>query len=156
MSEKPGGRQGGAENVKAFNEWVSERERAGDWADYVRRGQLNRSEIAKECDFALSSFRSNSGLKSALDDVEAQLLRSGAFGTLKNSQSATVRIPYGKASEAIDHRIMIAKNQSDQRVKALEEQNAALRAEVHELREQLKRFKHLDAHLCRTGRLLHA
>jgi hypothetical protein len=49
---------------------------------------------------------------------------------------------------------MIAKNQADQRVKALEEQNATLRAEVYELREQLKRFKHLDEHLCRTGRLL--
>jgi hypothetical protein len=154
MSEKPGGRQGGAQNIKAFKEWVIERERTGDWVDYVRRGQLNRSEIAKECGFALSSFRSNSGLKSALDDVEAQLLSSGVLKTSPKVQS--VGIPDQQASQAIDHRIMLAKNQSDQRVKALEEQNAALRAEVHELREQLKTFKHLDAHLCRTGRLLHA
>jgi hypothetical protein len=155
MGDKPGGRQGGANNLKAFQEWVSERDRAADWADYVRRGQLNRSEIARECGFALSSFRSNSGLKSTLDDVEAKLQCSGALAASKSAQHVAERNPDSRASEAVDHRIMIAKNQADQRVKALEEQNAALRAEVRDLREQLKSLKHLDEHLCRTGRLLH-
>ena len=42
------------------------------------------------------------------------------------------------------------------RVKALEEQNASLKAEVASLRERLRRFEHLDDHLSRTGRLLPA
>ena len=45
---------------------------------------------------------------------------------------------------------------SQARVKALEEQNASLKAEVASLRERLRRFEHLDDHLSRTGRLLPA
>jgi hypothetical protein len=155
MPDKPGGRQGGAENVKAFHEWANERDRAGDWKDYVHRGQLNRSEVAKECCFALSSFRSNKGLGRALQEAEEKLERSGVFAKSKSAHSTTGRSAETNAVEVVNQRIMIAKNQADQRVKALEEQNATLRAEVFDLREQLKRLKHLDQHLCRTGRLLH-
>lgn len=148
MADKRGGRQGGAENARAFRTWVDERDRAGDWEGYVRRGQLNRSEIAKECCFALSSFRSNAGLKRALEETEERLERSGVFAKSKSSADSN-------AIQVVNQRVMIAKNHADQRVKALEEQNATLRAEVYELREQLKRFKHLDDHLSKTGRLLH-
>ena len=147
MADKPGGRQGGAENVKAFQKWANERDRAGDWEDYVHRGQLNR--------FALSSFRSNKGLGRALQEAEEKLERSGVFAKSKSAHSTTGRGAETNAVEVVNQRVMIAKNQTDQRVKALEEQNATLRAEVFDLREQLKRFKHLDEHLCRTGRLLH-
>jgi hypothetical protein len=154
MPDKPAGRQGGIENVKAFQEWANERDRAGDWEDYVHRGQLNRSEIAKECCFALSSFRSNAGLGRALREAEAKLERSGVFAKSRSAHGTRGRNADSNAIQAVNDRVMIAKNQADQRVKALEEQNATLRAEVYELREQLKRFKHLDEHLCRTGRLL--
>jgi hypothetical protein len=154
MADKPGGRQGGAENVKAFREWANERDRAGDWEDYVHRGQLNRSEIAKECCFALSSFRSNKGLGRALGETEAKLERSGVFAKSRSSHVTNGRSADTNATQMVNQRVLIAKSLADQRVKALEEQNATLRAEVHELREQLKRLKHLDEHLCRTGRLL--
>jgi hypothetical protein len=155
MSETRGGRQGGVENVKLFNAWVSERDRAEDWGDYVHRGQLNRSEIAKECGFALSSFRSNPALKSALDNVEAKLRVRGTLAISRHVQNVSEDSPEDRAIQAVEHRIMIAKHQADLRIKSLEEQNATLRAEVHDLREELQRFKHLDAHLWRTGRLLH-
>src|ERR1039458_5885349 len=144
MPDKPGGRQGGAENVKAFQEWANERDRAGDWEDYVHRSQLNRSEIAKECCFALSSFRSNRGLGRALQDAEEKLERSGVFNKSAGAHAATGRNAGSKANQVVYQRVLIAKSQADQRVKALEEQNATLRAEVYELREQLKRLKHLD------------
>lgn len=51
---------------------------------------------------------------------------------------------------------MAAKGRAEARVKALEEQNASLKAEVASLRERLRRFEHLDDHLSRTGRLLPA
>jgi hypothetical protein len=140
MADKPGGRQGGAENVKAFHEWVNERDRAGDWEDYVRRGQLNRS---------------NAGLRRALEETEEKLERSGVFAKSKSSPGTTAPSADSNAIRVVNQRVMIAKNHADQRVKALEEQNATLRAEVYELREQLKRFRHLDEHLCKTGRLLH-
>ena len=154
MPDKPAGRRGGIENVKAFQEWANERDRAGDWEDYVHRGQLNRSEIAKECCFALSSFRSNAGLGRALREAEAKLESSGVFAKSRSAHGTSGRSADSNAIQVVNDRVMIAKNQADQRVKALEEQNATLRAEVYELREQLRRFKHLDEHLCRTGRLL--
>ena len=58
MMNKASSREAGEENVNAFNDWIVERERAKDWTDYVHRGQLNRSEIARECGFALSCCRS--------------------------------------------------------------------------------------------------
>lgn len=57
---------------------------------------------------------------------------------------------------AIDKRVMAATSKAEARVKVLEEQNAALKAEVCDLREQLRRYDHLDDHLGRTGRLLPA
>lgn len=59
------------------------------------------------------------------------------------------------SSKAVDRRIMVARAEAEARVKILEEQNAALKAEVRDLREQLGRYKHLEDHLCRTGKMLH-
>ncbi len=154
MTEKPGGRAGGEDNVNAFNEWIAERERAVDWTDYIHRGQLNRSEIARECAFALSCLRSNPGLKSALMALETRLRETDVLPSSTGKQSADG--PFGDISPTPNEsRISRAKHQADLRVKALEEQNAALRAEVVDLRERLRRFEHMDAHLCMTGRLLH-
>jgi hypothetical protein len=40
-----------------------------------------------------------------------------------------------------------------QRIKALEEQLAVARAEVHDLRGRLRRYDHLERHMVETGRL---
>jgi hypothetical protein len=152
MTEKTGGREGGEANVKAFKNWGSERERAGDWTDYVYRGQLNRSEVARECNFALSCFRSNPSLKSELISVEARLREAGILPDV-SLVGASTSVDCGSHSST-EERILNAKYKAEQRIKTLEEQNASLKAEVLDLRQQLKRFEHLDAHLCRTGRLL--
>ena len=154
MSEKPGGREGGQENVKALNEWVAEREQAGDWADYLRRGHLNRTEIARECSFALSCFRSNPGLKSTLMTLETRLREGGILSPSNANENGNGLVDSANQTPA-ESRTLRAKFQAEQRVKVLEEQNAALRAEVGDLLEQLRRFKHLEAHLCKTGRLLY-
>lgn len=153
MTEKPGGREGGEENVRSFQEWVAERDRAQDWAEYVHRGQLNRSEVARECTFALSCFRSNPGLKSALTALEVRLRDAGILPSSIANEDNT-QIADGGTQSPAQARILRAEHQAEQRVKALEEQNAALRAEVTNLRERLRRFEHLDAHLSKTGRLL--
>lgn len=152
--EKLSGRDMGVKNLIRFESWVAERDKAGDWPDYIRGDKLNRSEIAAECGFALSVIRQNPAIKEALAVVEERLLASGLFELSKIAQTS----PTGHVAEAsrlaVDGRILAAKGKAEQRVKVLEEQNATLRAEARDLREKLGRFSHLDAHLCATGRLL--
>ncbi len=69
----------------------------------MRRGQLNRSEIAKECCFALSSFRSNAGLKRALEETEEKLERSGVF-----AKSRVAPAPLHPAQTAMQSRLLIS------------------------------------------------
>ena len=151
-SQKMNGKDIGANNLIRFNAWIEERKNAGDWKDYVRQGKLNRSEIASECNFALSALRQNPAVKAALEALEASLRDQGVIGAT-GGQANAVDDPTGLA---VARRVLVAKGRADERAKVLEEQNAVLRAEVRDLREQLKRYKHLDDHLCRTGRMLHS
>lgn len=150
------GQQIAAANVQRFNDWIAERDAANDWSDYVRQGKLNRSEIAAECGFALSVIRQNPAVKTALEVLEARLLASGVLLSAKAAPGPAVEAGTDATSQSIDKRIMAAKGKAEARVKQLEEQNAALKAEVRDLRDQLKTYRHLDEHLCTTGRLLHA
>lgn len=148
------GQQLAADNLQKFNAWIEERDTAEDWKDYVRQGKLNRSEIAEECNFALSVLRQNPAVKAALETLENRLRDAGQLpvaDSAPDSYGEAVELP----SKAIDRRIMAARSAAEARVKALEEQNAGLKAEVHDLREQLGRYRHLEEHLCRTGRMLH-
>jgi hypothetical protein len=148
------GRDIGLQNLAAFSAWVAERGAANDWSDYLRGAKLNRSEIAAECGFALSVLRQNPGVKAALVALEDRLRTSG---TIKgpNALCPALEVESEDAgSLAIDRRVMVAKRKLEERVKALEEKNAALRAELSSLYEQLAKYKHLDEHLSRTGRLL--
>lgn len=157
MSHRSGGLSGqqlGRSNVQKFESWIAERDAANDWKDYLRRGKLNRSEIAAECGFVRSVFGSNPDLKAVLDALERRLIEQGvvveeiaAVGASDEAREAS--------AHAADRRVMAAKAKAEARVKALEEQNAALKAEIRDLRDQLARFKHLDDHLSGTGRLLH-
>ena len=147
------GRDAAAVNVSRFEAWIAERESAKDWSDYVRGDKLNRSEVATECGFALSVLRQNPAVKSALEALESRLRGQGILKASLPGETAKTNDP---ATLSTDHRIMRAKSQADQRVKALEEQNAALRAENRELRDRLRQLEHLDAHLAATGRLLHS
>lgn len=147
------GRDAAAVNVSRFEAWIAERESAKDWSDYVRGDKLNRSEVATECGFALSVLRQNPAVRSALEALESRLRDQGILKASAPGATAKTNDP---ATLATDRRIMSAKSQADQRVKALEEQNAALRAENRELRDRLRQLEHVDAHLAATGRLLHS
>ncbi len=150
------GQQIAATNVQKFNEWVTARDSVNDWKDYIRQRNLNRSEIARECGFALSVFRQNPAIKKAMEVLEARLRSAGTLGDVKTAVGVSSKVSEAATTQAVDRRIMAAKGKAEQRVKMLEEQNAALRAEVRDLRDQLAKYRHLDAHLCSTGRLLHA
>lgn len=155
MLEKLSGQQLAANNLQKFLAWVNERGSANDWIDYIRNGKLNRSEIANECGFALSVVRQNPAVKKALEALEVRLLTSGVLQPKRIAPGASDEAGMNSTSQAIDKRIVAAKTKAEQRVKQLEEQNASLKAEIRNLRDQLKQYRHLDEHLCATGRFLH-
>lgn len=134
-------------NLQRFNAWIAEREASNDWADYLRGNKLNRSEIAAECNFALSVVRQNPAVKAALEGLEAKLRDTGVTKPPSTvADEATVH--------AADLRILSAKVSAERRAKSVEEQNAALKAEVNDLKQQLKQYKFLDEHLATSGRML--
>lgn len=142
--------------VASFTSWVAERDEAGDWSDYIRAGKVNRTEVAKECGFGRAAWVQNPGLAAALVAVEDRL---AAAGVLKLSRaplaslSQDVRAEIGAADEGV-RRAMSARASAEKRVKALEEQNAALRAANRDLTERLRRSVFAERHLAETGRML--
>jgi hypothetical protein len=151
MEINKSGRDLGRDNVSRFLGWVAERDAARDWQDYVRGGRLNRSEIAGECNFALSVLRQNPRVRAALDGLETRLRDSGELpASLQASGTSSDK----KSVDAVEQRITRATSRMDIRLKTLEEQNAALRAEVESLRSQLAKYKLISEHLEETGRLL--
>jgi hypothetical protein len=142
--------------VQRFSEWVVERDKAGDWSDYVRGGKLNRTELAKECEFGRAALQQNPGLAAALTTLEIRLAEQGvlsAASLLAKDLPPELKAQVGAADEQV-RRAMSARATLERRVKTLEEQNAALRAENVELRERLRRSALADIHLAQTGRLL--
>ncbi len=134
------GRQLAKENARKFDAWVMERYAADDWPSYVRANKLNRSEIARECGFAKSVFGQNPAIKAALARVEADLTDRGILRPAQDD------VPVIGPQTAIETR-------DKQRLKHLEEQNHAMRAEVDALKEQLKHYDLLDSFLIVSGRL---
>lgn len=67
------GQQLAAANLERFESWSAEREVTGDWAEYIRQGQLNRTEGDVECGFAKSVLRQNPAVKAALEELGSAL-----------------------------------------------------------------------------------
>lgn len=141
------GQQMAAANLRRFNEWILEREAAADWPDYIRGGKINRTEAAAECGFGTSAFRQNPAITQTLQALETRL---SASGVIKSVEAQTDEA----TSHAADMRILASKASAERRTKAVEEQNAALKAEVNDLKQRLKQYKFLDDHLATTGRML--
>lgn len=147
------GQQVAKDNIAKFQSWIAERDAACDWADYIRGGKLNRAEISAECAFARSVLQQNPAIKEGLQALEQRLVTEGILQATRIAPEASNDAAEASA-RATDKRIMAAKGKAEARVKDLEEQNAALRTENHELREQLRQRDVRDEHLARTGRLL--
>jgi hypothetical protein len=136
------GQQIAAHNIKAFHAWVAERRAANDWVSYIRRDQINRTEIARECGFAVSVLRQNPVVKDALARLEQDLEKQGVLHP-QEKEKTTAPEPQSLAGGSRDR----------QRLTQLEQQNHVLRAENDGLRAQLKRYGMLDEFLLVTGRL---
>ena len=172
LQPKLSNRQIAERNVQRFKDWIAERDVAGDWSDYVRSNKLNRAEIADECGFARSVLQQNPMVKAELESLEERLRGQGVLtaglvsgttssGSIEGLRPANdTQARGGPPSEDPGvqialRRAMGAKGRAEARVKALEEQNATLRAEIRGLREQVRKLNLLDEHLGTSGRVPH-
>ena len=120
------GREQGEQHYHVFLAWIGGHERSSDWSDYVeqRKNQLNRNEIARECGFDRGVFYHNPRIKQRLKQLEEDLRRR----KILPDREQECREPIKRDRDLAKARIT-------------EQQNAALKEEVHQLRGQLDQYK---------------
>ena len=145
MKDHLSGQQKADQNLAIFLSWSASKTGA-DFREVVLRGQLNRKEIARECGFAKSVLLQNPRVRDSLKSLEADLRERGILPPLAAIEGAA---PVAAITESNNSRAAADKA----RLKRLEVENAALRAELMELRGQLERYRVMDNVLSSTGRL---
>lgn len=140
------GRQIAEENVQTFIAWVATKNDA-DYRAMVSRGVLSRTEIAKECGFAKSALVQNPRIKAIMRDLEDELRRRGIL------PPAVERDPETPASPLTRARGALRAAEDAERLRRLEQENAALKAEVAELKRAVEKFSVLSNALALSGRL---
>ena len=140
------GQQIAEQNLAAFIAWsVSKSD--DDLREYVHRDKLKRSEIAAECGFGKSALVQNPSIKSALEALEERLRGAGVLPPLVADTQLLNEDPPMRDKEAKQRR------NDGQRLNALEQENAALRAELAEAKAMLKQYNLLSSFMQETGRL---
>ena len=140
------GQQIAEQNLAAFIAWsVSKSD--DDFREYVHRDKLKRSEIAAECGFGKSALVQNPSIKSALEALEERLRGAGVLPPLVADTQLLNEEPPMRDKEAKQRR------NDGQRLNALEQENAALRAELAEAKAMLKQYNLLSSFMQKTGRL---
>ncbi|TXH92248.1 MAG: hypothetical protein E6Q71_01270 [Pseudomonas sp.] len=135
------GQQIAEQNHAAFLAWASSKS-DDDFREYVHRGKLKRAEIASECGFGKSALVQNPAIRNALEALEDALRSRGVLPSL----TVPAELPE-RDREARQRR------QDSQRLNSLEQENAALRAELTQAKAMLDRYKLMAAFMEETGRL---
>jgi hypothetical protein len=115
--------------IRRFRIWTVKTD--DEFRQYVHRGQLNRREIAKECECSTSVLTQNTVIRGELEELEKNLRARGVLPILVD----------GKKQDAAQ-----ANNSDESRMRRLEVENATLKAEV-------KKFRLLVKLMTETGRL---
>ena len=139
MERGKNGQQQSEENVRAFRAWVLSKTDE-EFRSLLHRGQLNRTEIAKECGFGKSALVQNPSIKLELADLENRL-----------RERAILSQPV-QPDDAISV-TTVSVNRDDERVKRLEGENAMLRAEVEKYRKYMKRYNLMERFMVETMRM---
>lgn len=140
------GQQVAEQNLASFLAWVTSK-RDNEFREYVHRGKLNRSEIAAECGFGKSALLQNPSIRRSLEALEECLRAAGVLPPLVVSPQLTHEDPPIRDRDARQRR------QDSQRLNSLEQDNAALRAELAHAKAMLERYKLLASFMEETGRL---
>jgi hypothetical protein len=132
------------ENYQRFKEWILQKSDA-DFKALERRGVISRTDIVKECGFARSALTQNPRIKTALKDLEDGL-RSRNILPPEVDAEETRELPMrevGTQKRVFDM----------ERLRRLEQDNAALKEENAELKRQLSKYTVLQEALALTGRI---
>ena len=140
------GRQLAEQNVAVFAAWVASKT-DDEFRAMASRGVLSRTEVAKECGFAKSALDQNPRIKGALRNLEDGLRLRGVLPPAVERDPGAAEAPLmreaGKGRAAED----------GERLRRLEQENAALKAEAAELKRTVEKFAVLRDALALTGRL---
>lgn len=124
----------GAENANRLSEYLASLEAAGIGLP-VRGGKPNMSAIAIACGFDRQVLYKNPAAAALLEGFISRHPISGSG-----------------ADTIVDREDKPAADKRDNRIRQLEQQLAAARAEVSGLREELRRYRHVEEHAISTGR----
>ncbi len=147
--KKKSGQQIAAENEAKFAQWLVERAEAVDWEKYTSKtgDKLNRSEIATELNFSRSVMGQNPVIKESLLEMENQLRERGLLRAVGKLDPKAIRAESDRRQQSL--------GRTQSRVKALEQQVAALTAERDDLKRRVDRLEFLDHHMSTKGRVPH-
>ena len=134
-------------NAQLFAMWVAAKTDA-DFREMTVRGQLSRTEIAKECGFAKSALNQNPRIKSCLIELETELRARDVLPRPVAKTNSDPLEPKKRESQAAG----IGRHDLE-RQRRLEQENAALRAEVSELRFVLEKQMVIKEALSMSGRI---
>jgi len=151
------GRQIAEHNVAVFTAWVASKTDP-DFRSITHRGALSRSVIAQECGFAKSALAQNPRIKSLLNELETRLRASGVLPSSNDTidledQQSTPSAPHAKPSPHTTRTTAKATPDLESKLQRLQSENACQRAEIEELRKQLKQFTSIHEALSNSGRI---
>lgn len=109
------GRIKGANNVKAFDEFIKLHNQQDDWLNYLNpsKEKIRRSHICEECGFSKSALIQNPLLKGMLKNLELELQQKGV---LRNKSLQLENPIYPDQSEFIksyDEKLMKLRDSMD-------------------------------------------
>ena len=129
-----------------FQAWVAGKTDQ-DFRGMVSRGVLSRTEIAKECGFSKPVLDQNPRIKAALRNLENALRLRGVL------PPAIQHDPEAASTPLIRQPGRLRAAEEAERVRRVEQEKTALRAEVAGLKRTGERFSVLRDALALTGRL---
>lgn len=140
------GQQLAEQNIAAFRAWASSKT-DDDFREYVHRGRLKRAEIATECGFGKSALVQNPVIREALEELESALRYRNVLPPVPSRENGPIEEMPLRDTGAKQRR------QDGQRLNSLEQENAALRAELANAKKMLERYKLLSQFIDETGRM---
>jgi phage-related minor tail protein len=128
-----------AENIDLFEGWIG-RQTNADFKNLVRRGQLNRQEVANAVGFSKSVLRQNPAVKARLAQLEDDLRPIGIL-----PEKTEQRVQQEKENKPKKYDGEASRRSYDKRrLQELEAQNL-------ELKVKLKRYEELSEVLTEMG-----
>lgn len=129
----------GRANAAQFRAWQQEVE---DFKPYISQGTLNISKVSRESGVDRNAFYSNPEIRDQLLPELLDALESRGLLKARVAMPATVVVQERRSAST-----------SDAVVKRLMEQNEAYKAEIAELRKELKKQNTVRNMLLETGRM---